>query len=50
METEVDLQDNELLGESTLAKLTPSPKADEVEAEGNAEKAADEPDEEEQEL
>jgi small subunit ribosomal protein S2 len=48
METEVDLQDNELLGESTLAKLTPSPKADEAEV--NAEKAAEEPGEEEQEL
>ena len=30
METEVDLQDTELLGESTLAKLVPAPKVDEV--------------------
>jgi small subunit ribosomal protein S2 len=31
METEDELQDDELLGESTLAKLVPSPKVDEVE-------------------
>jgi len=33
METEDELQDTELLGESTLAKLVPTPKVDEVEAE-----------------
>ena len=36
METEVDLQDTELLGESTLAKLVPAPKVDEVEGEAKS--------------
>jgi hypothetical protein len=33
MEVEVDPQDNELLGESTLAKLVTSPRSDDVEGE-----------------
>jgi small subunit ribosomal protein S2 len=48
MDTEVDMQDNELLGASTLAKMTPAPKEETGETPAKPEETAKEPTEDQE--